>query len=498
MSTLARVVALGALCSSAVGLAAPPRYADEVEEKVSCLPAARPFFHRAWESLSNLRLDEARDLFTQTVAVDPACTLAWAQLGALTPGPNGKHMVEDAKAASTLLTEVERLQVLALVAQQRGDHEQALSLVRSALIYSPRSYTLNFGVAQLAGTLQRWPEMVAAAQHATELAPERGAGWSLLGHAYVGLKQNEQATAAFRHYAEAAPLEPNAHDSLGDALLANNRLEQARAAYQRALESSAGTFWVSAHGLATVYAIQGDWFSARAAIEKARHTAPLKDDQLGLMTWTAWSYLADDQPGEAYRALDELEQDAARSGLEARVADARLLRGRFLLAQGRYRDALTRFIVLGPQRFPTLTEGQRHSVEAKRLQGMIEANARLGNVADAEKAFTRLRAMFQARPNDLQGSDAIARAKGQIALQRKDPGGAIQAFSQCSERFDACKLDLAEAQELSGQSTAASQTRALVRVANHRDPEYWWARARAIERSRDAEPRAQQEDRSAF
>ncbi len=498
MSTLARVVALGALCSTVIVLAASPPYADDVEEKVSCLPAARPFFHRAWESLSNVRLDEARDLFTQTVAVDPSCTLAWAHLGALTPGVNGKHLVEDAKAASSSLSEVERLQVLALVAQQRGDYEQALSLVRSALIYAPRSYTLNFAVAQLAGLLQRWPEMAAAAMRATELAPERGAGWNLLGSAYVGLKQNEKAVAALRHYADVAPMEPNAHDALGDALLANNRLEQAKAAYQRALDSSEGSFWQSAHGVATVNAIQGDWFSARAAIEKARHTAPLKDDQLGLMTWTAWSYLADDQPGEAYRAVDELEQDAARSGLEARVADARLLRGRFLLAQGRYRDALNKFIVLGPQRFPTLTEGQRHSVESRRLQGMIEANARLGNVADAEKSFTRLKALFQARPQDVQGADAIEHAKGLIALQRKDPAGAIDAFARCTERFDACKLDLAAAQELSGNTTAASQTRALVRVANHRDPEYWWAHARALERSRDAEPRAQQEDRSAF
>lgn len=497
MNTLARVVALCAACSS-VSLAAVPGITVKPEESSSCLPAAKPFFNRAWEALSNVHLDEARELFSQTVAVDPGCTLAWAHLGAVTPGANGRRMVDDAVASAAALPEVERLQVLALAAQHRGDQEQALSLMRSALSHAPRSYELNFAVAQRAGVLRLWEAMVAPAQRATELAPERGPGWNLLGYAHVGLKHHEQAVAAFRRYAEVAPMEPNAHDSLGDALLANNQLDEARAAYQRALDSSGGSFWASGHGVATVCALQGDWFCARAAIEKARRSAPELDDRLRLMEWTAWSYLADDQPGEAYRALDELEQDARRMGLEARVADARLLRGRFLLSQGRYRDALTKFIVLGPQKFPTLNDGQRLIIEAQRLHGIIEAQARVGNVNDAEKTLTSLRTLFEARPRDVVGLDAMSHARGLIALQRKDPARAISAFMQCSEGYDACRLNLAEAQEAMGDPAEAARTRALVRTANHRDPEYWWVHARASTNRKDAEPRAMEEDRSAW
>lgn len=484
MKNLARVVAFGALCSSVISWAAGARDEPIVEERLSCLPAAKTFFNRAWDALANGHLEEARELFVKTVALDPACTLAWAHLGAVTPGPNGRRLVDDAVAGSSSGSEVERLQVRALAAVQRGEAEQALSLMRSALIYDPLSYHLNVGVAQRAAELKLWQEMVSAAQRATELAPERGAAWNLLGYGHVGLKQHELAVAAFRRYANVSPLEPKAHDALGDALLANNRLEEAKGRYERALAASDGTFWKAGQGVATVCALQADWFCARAAIEKARNAAP-PADRVAMMEWNAWSYLAEDQPSEAHRAVDELEQDARHLGLEALMADARLLRGRFFLTQGRYWDALKQFVVLGPQKFPTLDEAQRQSIERRRLQGLVEAQARLGKLSEAEKTLKRLNTLFEARPNDPRGVDAIAQARGLIALHRKDQATAISEFKRCSEGFDACKLNLVEALDAAGESVEAKKTRALVRVSNHRDPEYWWVRGKMKEEVKD-------------
>lgn len=480
MSTAARLMGLCILCSANLCLSSSSADANQAEETpLSCLPAAKPFFARAWETLSNVHLDEARELFAQTVAVDPGCALAWAHLGALTPGANGRRMVDDAVQASGAVSEVERFQIHSLAAQHRGDLEQALALVRKARELAPRSYELNFAVGQRAGVMGLWSEMMPAARRATELGPQRGAAWNLLGYAFVGLKQHPEAVAAFRRYADAAPMEPNAHDSLGDALLANNQLEEARAAYQRALDSSGDAFWASGHGVATVCALQQDWFCARAAIEKARRSASQPDDRLRLMQWTAWSYLADQQPAEAFRALDELEQDARRVKLEARWAESQLLRARFLLLQNRLKEALTSLTALGKQKYPTLNDGQRLTIEAARLHGVAEAQARLGKVADAEKALVALRALFDARPREVQGLDHVAHARGLIALQKKDPALAISAFMQCSEAYDACRLDLAQAQEAAGDPPAAARTRAMVALANHRDPEYWWVRVQA-------------------
>jgi len=125
---------------------------------------------------------------------------------------------------------------------------------------------------------------------------------------------------------------------------------------------------------------------------------------------------------------------------------------------------------------------------------LIEAQARLGNLAEADKALGKLQKLFEGKPRDTEGLDAIAHSRGMISMQKRDLPTAIAAFQRCSDSYDACKLHLAEAQEISGDAEGSKKTRALVQASNHRDPEYWWARIQAGE----SEPRAKQEDRSAF
>jgi tetratricopeptide (TPR) repeat protein len=450
------------------------------EEALSCRPAAKPFFNRAWDALANVHLEEARSLFRTTLEIDPACTLAWAHLGALTPGEEGQHILEGAIAGGRGITEQERLQVRALAAQQKGDHEQALAFTRSALMYDPLSYRLNFSLAQRAGALNRWTEMLPAALKATELQPDRGAGWNQLGYAYLGLGKNPQAVAALKRYAQVAPMEPNAHDSLGDAFLANNQLSEARAAYQRALDTSASTFWLASQGVATVCAIQGDWACAKSVIDQARKAATKEDDRLALQAWSAWTSLAEGNAAEAQGAVDQFDLDSARLGSQPRMFEARLLRGRMLNAEGKYREALNTLTVLGAQRFKL--ENEKHAVlEAQRLRALIEAQTRLGRLRDAQASLERLQKLTEDRQRDPESLDAMAHARGMIALQSKDWPAAIIAFNRCSEAFDLCKLSLAEAQEKAGDSENARKTRAKIRAAHHRDPEYWWARTKAVD-----------------
>lgn len=485
MKPVARIVALCAVACSTAALAVSPPPPKRAPHTISCTAAATPFFTRAWDALANAHEDDARALFAQTVAVDPLCTLGWAHLGALTPGLQGQKLLEDAVAVSAKLPEAERLQVLALNAQHRGDPEQALSLLRSSLVYAPRTWELEFSVAVRAASLQLWREAADAARRATELAPDEGAAWNLLGYAAVGLDDHAEAVKAFRQYAVVAPREPNAHDSLGDALLADGQLDEAEAAYRAALAASDGAFWPSNHGVATVCAMRGDWFCARAALEKARHTAPQASDRLALLEWTAWSFFADQQPGEAFKVLAELEQEARRVKLDERLAGAKLLEGRLLLLQGKHRAALTTFTALGGLKLPGLTEGQRQRIEAQRLHGVGEAFARLGNANEAERTLTQLRRHFEARPRDVRGNDAISHVRGLVALSRGDAAGAINAFMHCSEPFDLCRLDLATAQLRAGDPAAAARTHAFTRGHPHRDAAYWYVFVKSQPTARD-------------
>jgi len=69
-----------------------------------------------------------------------------------------------------------------------------------------------------------------------------------------------------------------------------------------------------------------------------------------------------------------------------------------------------------------------------------------------------------------------------LVLAQKDPHGAIDSFKKCSVTFDYCRMTLADAQEQAGETAAAADTRTAIMKANHRDPEYWFVRARVAEK----------------
>lgn len=447
-----------------------------------CVPAARPFFSQAWDALANVHLDEARALFTQTIAVDPRCTLAWAYLGSLTPGAAGARMLDDARDAAA--PKEEQLVVQALAALHAGTPEAAVTALRQAHDAAPKSYEAAFLLAQRLAVLERWGEAVEVAQRATKLAPARGPAWNVLGYALLGQRKPE-AVAAFQSYARAAPSEPNAHDSLGDALLANGQWDAARAAYQKALETSGDTFWPSEHGVATACAMQGDWFCARAAIEKARRLATQPNDRVGLLAWSAWSLLAAGQGDEALATLDELEQDARRSFLDDRVAEARVLKGRFLTVLGRPKDALA---VLQTPGKPLVgaAEPQRQALEATRLHALALAQVKTGAVAEAEKTLARLR---EVKGDVAVVKDLAAHAGGVVALAKGQTAAAVGTMRACSEALLACRLELALAQAKTDPA-AAQKTLADLLGRPRREPEYWWVRVQALQASKAEKPAA--------
>jgi len=72
----------------------------------------------------------------------------------------------------------------------------------------------------------------------------------------------------------------------------------------------------------------------------------------------------------------------------------------------------------------------------------------------------------------------VARARGLVAVAKKDFKVAVEHFSKCTDELDACELSLAEAQEKAGDAAAASKTRATLLAANHRDSGWWLVRGK--------------------
>lgn len=489
MTTNCRVAAIAALSVSLSSLAganpnapAPAAEAPKAvmkEYPLSCNAAAKPLVLKAWNVMFTGHDDDARAMLKQAVADDPKCVMAKATLATITPGAQGKVMFDEALGMTAGLSEVEKLDLQSREAMLKGDPERALQLARKTRDLIPDVAIASIVVSMAAQEVQQWDAALTAAQRAVDLEPSNATAWNILGYANIGAHKYAEAVSAFKRYAEISPADANAHDSLADALLANGQLDEAAAHFQKAIDVSAGRFYLSYTGIAAVKGIKGDWDGARAAVAKARDAATEPAMKVKYERWAAWAWLAQGNTPAALRAIDASTKVAAAAKLDGEVAWGSVLRGRFALHTGNYPEALRQFAAAEKVKLDALPDMQRNHIDGHRLAGVIEAQARGGKVVDAEKTLPQLERIFASVPGDTGGADLLARSRGLIALAKKDPKGAIESFSMCTERADACRLDLAEAQEKSGDRAAANDTRTALLKANHRDPSYWAVRVRA-------------------
>lgn len=497
MNSIRRLTALVACCASALGLSAPPPPATTsttpplqpvvvaAEYPLSCNTLAKPLVFRGWTALSNSRTDEAREALKMAVAADPKCVIARASLANISAGAEARLMFEDAMKEVGAVTEVERLDMQAMEASRSADPEKAFLIAEKMAEIAPRVFFVNLTLAHSAAALEKWDEAGLAAKKATELSPRNGAGWNLLGYTRIETRRYDEAIAAFRKYVELEPNEPNAHDSLADALLASDRLDEAVGEYQKAIDNSGGKFWPAWSGIATVRAIRGDWEGARIAIAAQKAAALTPMDKVNTNTMTAWTWVAQGKLAEAHKVVDLIQKEATAAKLDWALTRAQVLRGQLDLAAGKYADALKAFHAADKLKVSMLTAGQQKQHRSLVLSGLVEAQARLGKTADAEKTLTSLHDFVRANLTGPFAADTMAFGHGLVALARKDLNGAIESFKNCSETFDSCHLSLAETQEKAGLSAAAAQTRASIVKANHRDPHYWFVRAQ-VESKRKA------------
>ena len=468
-----RLTLIAAFCLPSLSLAAAPA----AEYPLSCSAEAKPLVFKAWDATSNSRMEEARWLLSQALAADAKCVVARANLAVITPGEEGNTMFSEALAQVGTVSEVERLDLQATAAMRDGDAEKAYELSKKALALAPNVFALNLNFANFAQNLEKWDESSVAATRATELNAKAGSSWNLLGYAKLGAKKNAEAVAAFRKYVETAPNEANGHDSLADALMANNQLEEAGAEYQKAIDSSAGKFWFSWSGVATVKALKGDWDGARAAIASQKAGAVQPSDKVWTHLNTAWTWVAQGKVPEAIKAIELFEKEAQGAKLANAVVRSYVLRGQIYLAAGKFPEALKAFKRADSLNVDGLNEGQKKLHRGLVLSGLQEAEARLGKLEDAEATLTTMEEFYQTNLTGPHAADALANGRGMMALAKKDAKAAVESFKKCSEPFDFCHLALAEAQDKAGDAAGAAATRAALRKANHRDPMYWVVRA---------------------
>jgi tetratricopeptide (TPR) repeat protein len=183
----------------------------------------------------------AETLYQTTLARNPACWLAYNNLGQILAG--------------------------------RGRVDEAITHYRKALEINPDDAEAqnNLGVA-LVGR-GRIDEAISHYQKAVEIKPDYAAALSNLGNALAGRRRIGEAVARFQNALEIKPDFAEAHCGLGNALASRGQLDEAMIEYQKALEIKPD--YAEAHNnLGGVLAVRGRADEAIAHYQRAIEIQP--------------------------------------------------------------------------------------------------------------------------------------------------------------------------------------------------------------------------------
>ena len=169
------------------------------------------------------------------------------------------------------------LEVLGVLAEQRGRKVEALGLYRRAIEIDPRRQNSQYNLGNLLLSFGRPGEALGPLREAVKIRPDFAVAYEALGHAYRELGEVPLSLQAFERSVELNPSVPNAQYSLGIAFLQSGRPRQALVAFREVVRQRPD-FALAHVGLADAHAAVGDREAALGAGERALQLAREQGD----------------------------------------------------------------------------------------------------------------------------------------------------------------------------------------------------------------------------
>jgi tetratricopeptide (TPR) repeat protein len=295
----------------------------------------------------NLRAHDSRQFLTEAAAKDPGFALAHYSLAL--NAPTAKDFFVHLKQAVSLAgkaSEGERLMILGLQAGSNADTKAQREYYERLVSAYPRDERAHFLLGNAYFGQQNYDQAVSEYQKSVELAPAYAPAYNLLGYALRAKERFGESEAAFKKYIELIPSDPNPYDSYAELLMKMGRFDESIAMYQKALETDPN-FSNSRFGVASNLMYQGNHEAARAELWKLQESARNDGDRRLALFAAAVTY-ADE--GNYQQAIEELEKEyavaekasdnAAMSADVTAIGDVLLEAGKTAQAKQRYERAL--------------------------------------------------------------------------------------------------------------------------------------------------------------
>jgi tetratricopeptide (TPR) repeat protein/TolB-like protein len=395
---------------------------------------AYEMYAKAQQARHNNRWSDARTLFDEALGLDPAFTLARAQLvtmldrlGEVSAADAQRRIVQTQldrlPQRQRLLTEAVQVydadpsravDLLEQLLQQYPDEEEAYdSLVHA---YS-HARDPKFAGKELT-LMQRWARAIPG--------PGSGHFHNHYGYAYLQRRLFTEAEREFRAYIRVSPDEANAYDSLAELFLMTGRPALAVDSYDHALRLNPLFGW-SRFGRAYAFAAQGRFDEASAELTTLQNLGSRAAVPAAIVH-VARGLLAARQ-GRDREATDQLaaaRRLAVELGDRGAEADVDLFAALFAVEQGDYPRAFTlaqRAARAGTQA-PVEIMRARRAALAQLLIGI--AHARSGDLDSARTRLATMRNLDESRdPFQESWQRGLA---GEIALASGDLNEAERAF----------------------------------------------------------------------
>jgi len=443
----------------------------------SSSPKAVAAFKTGRSLSDNIRTVEAAAELKKAIELDPSFALAHAYLGANTPGGEGLKELEQANTLAAKLPEAERTEIQAMLADRRGEEQNARVLWQKLGTLAPGDWHVQFALGGQYQNERKYDQASAALEKATALNPKAGVAYNSLGYVYLSQNKNDAAIAAFKKYSELESGEPNPFDSLGEAQMAAGQFENAEASFRKALQISPA-FHISWEGIAQTKFLRNDWAGGMDAMAKARAAAPRPVDKLGVDFDAAWNQYTAGKLDDAMKTYDALEAEAQAQNDEGSYMFVPIERANLLLEAGKSEEALAQ-VTLANERAKKagIPGGTVNAARRAALRTRVAAEARLGKVEDASKTLALLEAEAKAAPNNSGLQSQLQYARGEVALARGDAKAAAAAFALCNDQESYSHWRQAAAQEQAGDLAGAAATRKTLMNANRRSAVYVYVRS---------------------
>jgi predicted O-linked N-acetylglucosamine transferase (SPINDLY family) len=168
---------------------------------------------------------------------------------------------------------VDALNLLGVLAQQRGNHERAIESIARAIRLDGSQPSFHNNLGNALRSQGRLAEAIASYQSALQLRPNYAEAYNNLGIALGEQGRLAEAIVSYQRALQLRPNNPEAYNNLGSALRSQGQLAEAIASYQRALELRPNN--AEAHtNLGRAQRSQGQLAEAVASYQRALQLRP--------------------------------------------------------------------------------------------------------------------------------------------------------------------------------------------------------------------------------